>query len=102
MREPVIRETNPFPDLLLVVLTLCNVIPTAPATIVALWLLAFGWWAPTALVVALAVAAIPILHVAGPVMAWSNRSWPFEGRLICVLLPLFYLALVTSIMTTLR
>ncbi len=99
--KPALRETNPFPDLLLVVLTLCNLIPLAPATMLALWMLAggdTGWGEPkvrTVLVTA-SIAAIPILHVAGPVLAWSNRRWSFEARLICVSLPLGYLALLTS------
>ncbi len=102
MDKPVLRETNPFPDLLLVTLTLCNLIPIVPATLVALWVLVggdVGWgeFNVRALLVAASVAAIPILHVAGPVLTWSNRGWPFEARLICVSLPLAYLAIVTSL-----
>lgn len=103
MSDPILRETNPFPDLLLVVLTICNVIALLPATIVAVFALAVSaafWGEPSAksaLTTALLVS-LPILHVGGPMLTWFRRGWPFEIRVVCLVLPLVYMALAARIL----
>lgn len=101
MREPVLRETNPVPDLLLVVLTLCNVVALVPTTMMGFFVFAAGaaYWSHLSSELASATmlyVSIPLLHIGGLLLTWFNRSWPFEARVVCVLLPLGYLALVAS------
>lgn len=103
MSDPILRETNPFPDLLLVVLTLCNVIALVTTTVAGLFLLAMGagrWldqFTVESVLGTVLFVAVPILLVVGPVLTWIKRSWPFEMRVAFVVLPLAYLAFVTSL-----
>ena len=100
MSDPSLRATNPFPDLLLVVLTLCNVIALAPTALFALFVLAvvIGWsgFASEPSWFALMVIVAPILHAAGPLLAWQNRGWRFDLRVICLTAPLGYLILLVA------
>jgi hypothetical protein len=96
--EPTFRGTNPFPELLLVVLTLSNLVPLAQAGMMALVVLAgvIGWSGLSfeSISMALLVVAAPVFHVVGPLLTWLNRRWRYDLRLILVTAPLLYLALL--------
>lgn len=102
MSDPILRERNPFSDLLLVVLTLFNVIALVPTTVAGLFLIAMGggrWleqFTVESVLGTVLFVAVPILLVVGPVLTWCKRSWPFDVRVVLLVLPLAYLAFVTS------
>lgn len=99
MSDSILRQTNSFPNLLLVTLTLCNVIALVPSTMMGLFVLAAGvayWSHPTSELASATMlyVSIPLLHIGGPLLAWFNRSWPSAAKVVCLLLPLAYLGLV--------
>jgi hypothetical protein len=98
-------ERRSVREIVLVVLALLSALPFPIAVFVALYIAggADSGWGETPRSEAIATTSLfvmlPVLQIVGPLLGllmW--KSWSYTARLVCVLLPIIYLALLPMLL----